>query len=64
MIFPQVDIFSKLTIKDKVYEEDDLHKPYFSATASRGGVFKSFANNADRVHTFTDVQPRKGKEFQ
>lgn len=63
MIFPQVDIFSKLTIKDKVYEEDDLHKPYFTATASRTN-FKSFAKDADRVHTFTDVQPRKGKEFQ
>lgn len=63
MIFPQVDIFSKLTIKDKVYEEDDLHKPYFTATASRD-AFKSFAKDADQVHTFTDVQPRKGKEFE
>lgn len=63
MIFPQVDIYSKLTIKDTVYEEDDLHKPYFTATASRTN-FKSFAKDADRVHTFTNVQPRKGKEFQ
>lgn len=64
MIFPQVDIFSKLTIKDTVYEENDLHKPYFTATASRGGVFKSFAKDADKLYNFTDVQPRKGKEFQ
>lgn len=63
MIFPQVDIYSKLTIKDTVYEEDDLHKPYFTKTASRTN-FKSFAKDADRVHTFIDVQPRKGREFQ
>lgn len=62
MIFPQIDIYSKLTIGTTVYEEDDLHKPYFTATASRTN-FKSFAKDADRVHTFTNVQPRKGKEF-
>ena len=64
MIFPDVKIYSKLTIGTTVYEEDDLHKPYFTATASRGGVFKSFAKDADKLHNFTDVQPRKGKEFQ
>ena len=63
MIFPDVKIYSKLTIGTTVYEEDDLHKPYFTATASRGGVFKSFAKDADKLHNFTDVQPRKGKEF-
>ena len=63
MIFPDVKIYSKLTIGTTVYEEDDLHKPYFTATASRGGVFKSFAKDADKLYNFTDVQPRKGKEF-
>ena len=63
MIFPDVKIYSKLTIGTTVYEEDDLHKPYFTATASRGGNFKSFAKDADKLYNFTDVQPRKGKEF-
>lgn len=63
MILPDVRIYSKLTIGTTVYEENDLHKPYFTATASRGGVFKSFAKDADKLHNFTDVQPRKGKEF-
>lgn len=63
MIFPDVKIYSKLTIGTTVYEEDDLHKPYFTATASRTN-FKSFAKDADKLHNFTDVQPRKGKEFQ
>lgn len=63
MIFPDVKIYSKLTIGTTVYEEDDLHKPYFTATASRGGVFKSFAKDADKLYNFADVQPRKGKEF-
>lgn len=63
MIFPDVKIYSKLTIGTTVYEEDDLHKPYFTATASRE-AFKSFAKDADKLHNFTDVQPRKGKEFQ
>lgn len=62
MIFPDVKIYSKLTIGTTVYEEDDLHKPYFTATASRTN-FKSFAKDADKLHNFTDVQPRKGKEF-
>lgn len=63
MIFPDVRIYSKLTIGTTVYEEEDLHKPYFTATASRTN-FKSFAKDADKLHNFTDVQPRKGKEFQ
>lgn len=63
MIFPNVRIYSKLTVGTTVYEEDDLHKPYFTATASRT-AFKSFANMEDELYTFTDVQPRKGKEFQ
>lgn len=63
MIFPDVKIYSKLTIGTTVYEEDDLHKPYFTATASRTN-FKSFAKDADKLHNFTDVQPRKGKEFE
>ena len=63
MIFPDVKIYSKLTIGTTVYEEEDLHKPYFTATASRGGNFKSFAKDADKLYNFTDVQPRKGKEF-
>lgn len=62
MIFPDVKIYSKLTIGNTVYEEEDLHKPYFTATASRTN-FKSFAKDADKLHNFTDVQPRKGKEF-
>lgn len=62
MIFPDVKIYSKLTIGTTVYEEEDLHKPYFTATASRTN-FKSFAKDADKLHGFTDVQPRKGKEF-
>ena len=63
MIFPDVKIYSKLTIGTTVYEEEDLHKPYFTRTASRGGNFKSFAKDADKLYNFTDVQPRKGKEF-
>lgn len=63
MIFPDVKIYSKLTIGTTVYEEEDLHKPYFTATASRGGNFKSFAKDADKLYNFTDVQPRKGKEL-
>ena len=63
MIFPDVKIYSKLTIGTTVYEEEDLHKPYFTAAASRGGNFKSFAKDADKLYNFTDVQPRKGKEF-
>ena len=64
MILPDVRIYSKLTIGTTVYEEDDLHKPYFTRTAARQGDFKSFAKDADRLYTFTNVQPRKGKEFQ
>ena len=64
MILPDVRIYSKLTIGTTVYEEDDLHKPYFTKTAARQGDFKSFAKDADRLYTFTDVQPRKGKEFE
>ena len=64
MILPDVRIYSKLTIGTTVYEEDDLHKPYFTRTASRQGDFKSFAKDADRLYTFTNVQPRKGKEFE
>lgn len=64
MILPDVRIYSKLTIGTTVYEEDDLHKPYFTRTAPRQGDFKSFAKEADRLYTFTNVQPRKGKEFQ
>ena len=63
MILPDVRIYSKLTIGNTVYEEDDLHKPYFTATASRT-AFKSFANKEDQLYTFTDVQPKKGKEFR
>ena len=64
MILPDVRIYSKLTIGTTVYEEDDLHKPYFTGTASRQGDFKSFAKDADRLYTFRNVQPRKGKEFR
>lgn len=64
MILPDVRIYSKLTIGTTVYEEEDLHKPYFTRTAARQGDFKSFAKEADRLYTFTNVQPRKGKEFQ
>lgn len=64
MILPDVRIYSKLTIGTTVYEEDDLHKPYFTQTASRQGDFKSFAKDEDRLYTFTNVQPRKGREFQ
>ena len=63
MIFPDVKIYSKLAIGTTVYEEEDLHKPYFTRTASRGGNFKSFAKDADKLYNFADVQPRKGKEF-
>ena len=63
MIFPDVKIYSELTIGTTVYEEEDLHKPYFTVTASRGGNFKSFAKDADKLYNFTDVQPRKGKEL-
>ena len=63
MILPDVRIYSKLTIGTTVYEEDDLHKPYFTRTAPRQGDFKSFAKDADRLYTFTNVQPRKGREF-
>lgn len=65
MILPDVRIYSKLTVGTTVYEEDDLHKPYFARTAPRQeGDFKSFAKDADRLYTFQNVQPRKGKEFQ
>ena len=64
MILPDVRIYSKLTIGTTVYEEDDLHKPYFTRTASRQGDFKSFAKEEDRIYTFTNVQPRKGREFE
>lgn len=64
MILPDVRIYSKLTIGNTVYEEEDLHKPYFTRTAPRQGDFKSFAKDADQVHTFTNVQPHKGKEFE
>lgn len=64
MILPNVRIYSKLTIGNTVYEEEDLHKPYFTKTAPRQGDFKSFAKDADRLYTFTNVQPRKGKEFE
>ena len=64
MILPDVRIYSKLTIGTTVYEEDDLHKPYFTRTAPRQGDFKSFAKDADQLYTFSNVQPRKGKEFQ
>lgn len=64
MILPEVRIYSKLTVGTTVYEEDDLHKPYFTRTASRQGDFKSFAKDADRLYTFANVQPRKGKEFE
>ena len=63
MILPDVRIYSKLTIGTTVYEEDDLHKPYFTRTAPRQGDFKSFAKDADRLYTFQNVQPRKGREF-
>ena len=64
MILPEVRIYSKLTVGTTVYEEDDLHKPYFTRTASRQGDFKSFAKDADQLYTFFNVQPRKGKEFR
>ena len=64
MILPDVRIYSKLTVGTTVYEEDDLHKPYFTRTAARQGDFKSFAKDADRLYTFENVQPRKGKEFE
>lgn len=64
MILPDVGIYSKLTVGTTVYEEEDLHKPYFTRTAARQGDFKSFAKDADRLYTFTNVQPRKGKEFE
>ena len=64
MILPDVRIYSKLTIGTAVYEEEDLHKPYFTRTAARQGDFKSFAKEGDRLYTFTNVQPRKGREFQ
>lgn len=64
MILPDVRIYSKLTVGTTVYEEEDLHKPYFTRTAARQGDFKSFAKDADRLYTFTNVQPRKGKEFE
>lgn len=64
MILPEVRIYSKLTVGTTVYEEEDLHKPYFTRTAARQGDFKSFAKDADRLYTFTNVQPRKGKEFE
>lgn len=64
MILPDVRIYSKLTIGTTVYEEDDLHKPYFTRTAPRQGDFKSFAKEEDRLYTFQNVQPRKGREFQ
>ncbi len=64
MILPDVRIYSKLTIGTTVYEEEDLHKPYFTRAAARQGDFKSFAKDADRLYAFTNVQPRKGKEFQ
>lgn len=63
MILPDVRIYSKLTIGTTVYEEDDLHKPYFTRTAPRQGDFKSFAKDADRLYTFRNVRPRKGREF-
>ncbi|WP_400245706.1 hypothetical protein, partial [Methanomethylophilus alvi] len=63
MILPDVRIYSKLTIGTTVYEEEDLHKPYFTRTASRQGDFRSFAKDADLLYTSTDVQPRKGREF-
>ena len=64
MILPDVRIYSKLTIGTTVYEEDDLHKPYFTRTAPRQGDFKSFAKEEDRLYSFQNVQPRKGKEFE
>lgn len=64
MILPDVRIYSKLTIGNTVYEEEDLHKPYFTRTAARQGDFKSFAKEADQLYSFSNVQPRKGKEFQ
>ena len=64
MILPDVRIYSKLTIGTTVYEEDDLHKPYFTKTAARQGDFKSFAKDADQLYTFANVQPRKGREFE
>ena len=64
MILPDVRIYSKLTIGTTVYEEDDLHKPYFTQTAARQGDVKSFAKDADRLYTFQNVQPRKGREFE
>lgn len=63
MILPNVRIYSKLTVGTTVYEEEDLHKPYFTRTASRQGDFKSFAKDTDLLYTFSDVQPRKGHEF-
>ena len=63
MILPDVRIYSKLTIGTAIYEEDDLHKPYFTRTASRQGSFKSFARDADQLYSFSNVQPRKGHEF-
>lgn len=64
MILPDVRIYSKLTIGTTVYEEDDLHKPYFTRTAPRQGEFKSFAKDSDQLYSFSNVQPRKGKEFE
>ena len=63
MILPNVRIYSKLTVGTAVYEEEDLHKPYFTRTASRQGDFRSFAKDADLLYTFSNVQPRKGHEF-
>ena len=63
MILPDVRIYSKLTAGTAVYEEEDLHKPYFTRTASRQGEFRSFAKDADRLYSFSNVQPRKGHEF-
>lgn len=64
MILPDVRIYSKLTVGTTVYEEEDLHKPYFTMTAARQGDFKSFAKDADQLYSFSNVQPRKGREFQ
>lgn len=64
MILPNVRIYSKLTVGSTVYEEEDLHKPYFTRTAARQGDFRSFAKDEDLLYTFSDVQPRKGREFE
>lgn len=64
MLLPEVKIYSRMEIGSHTYEEEDLHKPFLTRTASRAASGESFAKAANLLYSLTNVQPRKGREFE